>query len=299
MGFSEALNAIIGELPKQRQTVLFSATYPDSIRAMSASIQRDPVEVSVESLHDEAHIQQMFFEVEPAARSRALIKLLEHYRPQSAAIFCNTKLQCQEVADALQQRGFAALALHGDLEQKDRDQVLVRFANKSVPILVATDVAARGLDIKDLAAVINYELSRDPEVHVHRIGRTGRAGNEGLALSLYTQAEARRLSAVEAYQKSPVILGQLDKLRANDAVELAASMVTICIDAGRKDKVRAGDILGALTGAGGIEGSAVGKIDISEFHAYVAVASEHVNQALQCLANGKIKGRSFKVRKVR
>jgi len=299
MGFADAIAAIIGELPKQRQTLLFSATYPDSIKAMSASIQRDPIEVSVESTHSEAQIQQVFFEVEPAARSRALIKLLEHYRPDSAAIFCNTKVQCQEVADALQQRGFAALALHGDMEQKERDQVLVRFANKSTPLLVATDVAARGLDIKDLAAVINYELSRDPEVHIHRIGRTGRAGNAGLALSLYAPAEARRVAAIEAYQKSPIALGELDKLRANNDIELAAPMVTICIDAGRKDKVRAGDILGALTGPGGIDGGAVGKIDISDFHAYVAIASEHVNQALQCLAHGKIKGRSFKVRKVR
>jgi ATP-independent RNA helicase DbpA len=299
MGFFDAITAIIGELPKQRQTLLFSATYPDAIKAISASVQRDPIEVSVAAAPSAKKIEQVFFEIEPSFRSRALIKLLEHYRPESAAIFCNTKVQCQEVADALQQRGFAALALHGDMEQKDRDQVLVRFANKSMPFLVATDVAARGLDIKDLAAVINYELSRDPEVHIHRIGRTGRAGKEGLALSLYSAAESRRVAAIETYQKNPVTVGDLDALRANNDVELAASMVTICIDAGRKDKVRAGDILGALTGAGGIAGSAVGKIDIADFHAYVAVASEHVNQALQCLANGKIKGRTFKVRKLR
>jgi ATP-dependent RNA helicase DbpA len=298
MGFIDAIKAIIEQVPKQRQTLLFSATFPDAIKTMSASIQHNPVEVSVESTHSEAQIQQVFYEVEPDFRGRALIALLGHYRPASAAIFCNTKVQCQEVVETLQQRGIAAAALHGDMEQKERDQVLVLFSNKSIPILVATDVAARGLDIKDLAAVINFELSRDPEVHIHRIGRTGRAGNEGLALSLYTPAEARRVAAIEAYQKSPINFGQLDKLRTKDAVE-STTMVTICIDAGRKDKVRAGDILGALTGVGGIPGSAVGKIDISDFHAYAAIDSEYVNQALQCLANGKIKGRTFKVRKMR
>ncbi|MFT3929640.1 MAG: ATP-dependent RNA helicase DbpA [Spongiibacteraceae bacterium] len=298
MGFADAIKAIISVVPKQRQTLLFSATYPDEIKAMSASIQRDPAEISVAATHSESQIQQIFYEVD-GKRSRALIALLEHHRPASAVIFCNTKVQCQEVADALQQRGFAALALHGDMEQKERDQVLVRFANKSVPILVATDVAARGLDIKDLAAVINYEVSRDPEVHIHRIGRTGRAGNEGLALSLFTREESGRVGAIETFQKRPVVLGQLDALRASDNVEIAAAMVTIQIDAGRKDKVRAGDILGALTGPCGIPGSAVGKIDISDFHAYVAIASDSANQALQCLANGKIKGRSFKVRKMR
>ena len=298
MGFADSINAIIDQVPKRRQTLLFSATYPDTIKAMSASFQNDPVEVSVEATHSAAQIQQLFYEVD-GERSRALIALLEHHRPASAVIFCNTKVQCQEVADALQQRGFAALALHGDMEQKERDQVLVRFANKSIPILVATDVAARGLDIKDLVAVINYELSRDPEVHIHRIGRTGRAGSEGLALSLFTPAEAHRISAIETYQKGPAIFAELKALRPNREVEIAAAMVTIEIDAGRKDKVRAGDILGALTGPGGIAGSAVGKIDISDFHAYVAIDSDSVNQALQCLANGKIKGRTFKVRKMR
>jgi ATP-independent RNA helicase DbpA len=301
MGFNDAITEVVARLPAQRQTLLFSATYPDSIEALSASLQRDPVSIDVEVAHDELSIDQIFFEVQ-GDRDDALVDLLRHYRPASCVIFCNTKLQCASVAEALRKQGFKALALHGDLEQRERDEVLVRFANKSVPILIATDVAARGLDIKDLAAVINYELTRDPEVHVHRIGRTGRAGGEGLALSLFTPAEARRVAAIETYQKSPVVLGELAGLRAElqggESVAKVAAMATICIDAGRKDKIRPGDILGALTAAGGIEGTAVGKIDLADHQAYVAVAADQVEQALRCLARGKIKGRSVRARRV-
>jgi ATP-independent RNA helicase DbpA len=297
MGFNEAITEVVERLPAQRQTLLFSATYPDTIEALSASLQRDPVSVDVEAAHDEPLIQQVFFEV-TGAREDALIALLEHYRPASCVVFCNTKVQCAEVADALRKRGLKALALHGDLEQRERDEVLVRFSNKSVPILIATDVAARGLDIKDLAAVINYELTRDAEVHIHRIGRTGRAGGEGLALSLFTPAEARRVAAIEAYQKKPVVLGELAELLAGKSAAPVAAMATICIDAGRKDKIRPGDILGALTAEGGIEGAAVGKIDLADRQAYVAVASDQVEQALRCLARGKIKGRSVRARRV-
>jgi ATP-dependent RNA helicase DbpA len=298
MGFNDAITAIVEQLSPQRQTLLFSATFPDSIEALSASLQRDPVSIDVKPEHHELKIQQIFFEV-TGARETALVALLEHYRPASCVVFCNTKVQCAEVAEALRERGLRALALHGDLEQRERDEVLVRFANKSVPILIATDVAARGLDIKDLAAVINFELTRDPEVHVHRIGRTGRAGEEGLALSLFTPAEARRVSAIEAYQRSPVVFGELADLRADkEAAPLVAAMATICIDAGRKDKIRPGDILGALTAADGIKGSDVGKIDVADHQAYVAVARDQVDQALRCLSRGKIKGRSVRARRV-
>ncbi|MFB3089891.1 MAG: ATP-dependent RNA helicase DbpA, partial [Gammaproteobacteria bacterium] len=182
MGFHEDIMRIIDMTPHQRQTLLFSATYPEEIKDISHAIQTDPVDVRVESLHGNKKIKQVFYEIQKSERTKTLVALLQHYRPESSLVFCNRKQQCQELADVLWQQGFHALALHGDLEQRDRDQVLLQFANKSSSILVATDVAARGLDIKDLQAVINFELSPDPEVHIHRIGRTGRAGNEGLAL---------------------------------------------------------------------------------------------------------------------
>jgi ATP-independent RNA helicase DbpA len=214
-------------------------------------------------------------------------------------VFCNRKQQSQDVTDALWQQGFHALALHGDLEQRERDQVLVQFANKSSSILVATDVAARGLDIKDLSAVINYELSPDPEVHIHRIGRTGRADKQGLALSLFQPSEAKKVTAIEEYQNCPVRIDHVNTLKTREHVKLNPPMVTLQISGGRKNKVRAGDILGALTANKQFPPKQIGKIDIFELQSFVAVERPIAKQALKVLSEGKIKGRKFKVRKFR
>ena len=299
MGFYDEIIKIINATPKNRQTLLFSATYPEAIKKMSAGIQKNPLEVKVEVSHRDNPIEQLFFEIDKTQRAKSLITLLAHYRPESTVIFCNTKIQCQEVADELQKQALHALVLNGDLEQKDRDKVLLLFTNKSCPILIATDVAARGLDIKDLQAVINYEIAFDPEIYIHRIGRTGRAGKEGLALSLYSPAEADRINALEDYQKHPVTFVDISTLRPSKNVELLAPMVTLCIDGGRKNKVRAGDILGALTGDAGIDSKYVGKIDITDEYSYVAIDRSIANQAVKQLAEGKIKGRKLRVWKVR
>ncbi|WP_429041193.1 ATP-dependent RNA helicase DbpA [Aeromonas media] len=297
MGFGEDINRVISYAPERRQTLLFSATYPEGIAQMSRGVQRNPVEVSVESLHEGSAIEQKLYEVPAGQRLDALTWLLSHYQPSSCVVFCNTKRACNDVADHLAAKGFSALALNGDLEQRERDQVLVRFANGSATILVATDVAARGLDIKELGAVINYELTYDPEVHVHRIGRTGRAGQQGLALSLYQPNEAQRVNLIEEYQQAPMPLGDLDSI-GREIKPIAPQMVTLSIDAGRKTKVRAGDILGALTGEGGIAGADVGKIQISEQYSYVAVKRQVASAALKRLQEGKIKGRSYRARKL-
>jgi len=297
MGFQEEISALIAAAPRKRQTLLFSATYPESITAMSAAIQHEPVEVSVDEAHDAGSIEQLFYEVEREQRIDAVARILGHYCPESTLVFCNTKLECQDLASALVSRGFAALAIHGDLEQRDRDQVLVRFANRSASVLVATDVAARGLDIKELPAVINYELSRNPEIHTHRIGRTGRAGEQGLAISLVTSRESRQIAAIEESLGSTISRQDLASLAQPTGRPTAPAMVTLCIDGGRKNKLRPGDVLGALTGEGGIAGSEVGRIDIFEFHTYVAIMRQSVAQALVCLGVNRIKGRFFKVRR--
>ncbi|MGL5029972.1 MAG: ATP-dependent RNA helicase DbpA [Aeromonas sp.] len=297
MGFGEEINRVISYAPEQRQTLLFSATYPEGIAQMSRGVQRNPIEVSVESLHEGSAIEQKLYEVPFGQRLDALTWLLSHYQPASCVVFCNTKRACNEVADHLAAKGFSALALNGDLEQRERDQVLVRFANGSATILVATDVAARGLDIKELGAVINFELTYDPEIHVHRIGRTGRAGQQGLALSLYQSNEAQRVNFIEEYQQTPMPQGDLAEI-GREIKPIAPQMVTLSIDAGRKTKVRAGDILGALTGEGGIAGSDVGKIQISEQYSYVAVKQAVASAALKRLQEGKIKGRTYRARKL-
>jgi ATP-independent RNA helicase DbpA len=299
MGFYEDIQRVLGFVPDHKQTLLFSATYPDEIKAISNAIQHNPIDVRVESLHDDKKIKQIFYEIQKGDRTKTLIALLLHYRPGSSLVFCNRRQQCQELADELWAQGFHALSLHGDLEQQERDQVLIQFANNSTSILVATDVAARGLDIKDLPAVINFELSPDPEVHIHRVGRTGRAGSEGLALSLFMVSEAPKVTAIEAYQKNPIRIEQPASLKMRENFRLSPPMVTLCIKAGRKDKVRAGDILGALTANTDLQGKQIGKIDIADNLAYVAVERPIAKQALKILSEGKIKGRKFRVRKLR
>lgn len=298
MGFHEDIMLIIDHTPAQRQTLLFSATLPDEIKQISEQIQQNPIDIQVESLHDNKKIKQTFYEIQKGERLATLISLLQHFRPESSVVFCNRKQQCQELADQLWQQGFHALALHGDLDQRERDQVLVRFANKSCSILIATDVAARGLDIKDLTAVINYELSPDPEVHIHRIGRTGRAGKQGLALSLFAPSEVKKINAIEGYQKSTVNIEEVSRLKPEENFKLSPPMVTLTINGGKKGKLRAGDILGALTKNTDLPGKQIGKIDIFDHISYVAVERPIARQALKVLSEGNIKGRRFKVRKL-
>ncbi|WP_313515003.1 ATP-dependent RNA helicase DbpA [Pseudomonas sp.] len=296
MGFYDAIAEIIGQTPAKRQTLLFSATYPAAIKQLSAAFMRNPQQVKAEALHDDAQIEQRFYEIAPEQRMDAVLKLLAAYRPESCVAFCFTKQQCQELVEHLGAHGISALALNGDLEQRDRDQVLAMFANRSLSVLVATDVAARGLDIDALDMVINVELARDSEIHIHRVGRTGRAGNKGLAMSLVAPAEAHRAQAIETLQKAPLNWHPLNSLKPRDGAPLQAPMTTLCINGGRKEKVRPGDILGALTGEAGIPGTQVGKIAIFDFQAFVAVERGIARQALKRLSEGKIKGKSFKVR---
>ncbi|MFT7234551.1 MAG: ATP-independent RNA helicase DbpA [Methylophagaceae bacterium] len=298
MGFIEVMEDIIGQTPSSRQTLLFSATYPDTIQQISRRFQKKPLMVTVESDHQASVIEQLFYEVKKYERNSSLLALFEHYQPESTLVFCHTKKQCDEVAVWLREHDIAALAIHGDLDQRERDQVLVRFANNSCSVLVATDVASRGLDIKSLAAVINYELPRDPDTYVHRIGRTGRAGQKGIALSLFTEAEQSRVKAIATYQKKPSIIDVPESLDRDASFTLQAQMITIQLDSGRKDKLRPGDILGALTGEAGLMGSQIGKIDIFDMSSYVAVERTALRQAMNYLAQGKVKGRSIRARKI-
>lgn len=302
MGFQETLDTILSYAPTQRQTLLFSATFPPEIDAIAKRVMQAPARVTVDAVASEETITQYFYNIdvlegnEEAKRLMAVRLLLCDARPTSAVVFCNTKRETQTVADYLGEQGFSAVALHGDLEQRERDQALVRFASKSVSVLVATDVAARGLDIAALDAVINYHIARETAVHTHRIGRTGRAGMQGVACTLFSgkeQFKLERLEQAHNFMIDKQVLPSADVLKAG---AYRPSMATLQIDGGKKQKVRAGDILGALTGQNGIKGNQVGKIQIMDNWAFVAVESKVASDALSKVVHGKLKGRSFRAR---
>ncbi|KVT47757.1 ATP-dependent RNA helicase DbpA [Burkholderia multivorans] len=296
MGFFDDIAKVARQCPPTRQTLLFSATYPDGIAKLSQQFLRNPKEVKLEERHDDSKIRQRFYEVTETERLHAVGMLLNHYRPVSTIAFCNTKQQCRDLIDVLHAQGFHALALHGELEQRERDQVLIQFANRSCSVLVATDVAARGLDIAQLEAVINVDVTPDPEVHVHRIGRTGRADQAGWALSLASMDEMGRVGAIEQAQKRDVEWRPLSELTPASDAPLLPPMETLQILGGRKDKIRPGDVLGALTGDAGFDGKQIGKINVIEFSTYVAVERGIAHDALRKLNAGKIKGKRVKVR---
>ena len=294
MGFFDAIDEVIANAPAERQTLLFSATWPEAITAISQRIQHDPLTIEINSVDELPAVEQQFYEVSRNGKIDLLQKLLSRDQPASCVVFCNTKKDCQEVLDALNDSHQSVLALHGDMEQRDRDQTLVRFANGSSRVLVATDVASRGLDIKALEMVINYELSWDPEVHVHRIGRTARAGESGLAISLCAPGEAQRANVLE--EMLNMKLNWLPVPTGLQITPLEATMATLCIDGGKKAKMRAGDILGALTGDVGLDGADIGKIVLHPMHAYVAVKQSVAASAWKKLQQGKIKGKTVKAR---
>ncbi|AMO36143.1 ATP-dependent RNA helicase DbpA [Thauera humireducens] len=296
MGFHDDIAWIASHCPVRRQTLLFSATFPAGIAALAQRYQREPLQVKLAEQHAPDKIRQYFFEIEHAARLQAVATLLRHYRPASTLAFCNTRQQCRALVELLRGEGFRALALHGEMDQRERDQVLIQFANRSCSVLVATDVAARGLDIAQLETVINVDVTPDPEVHVHRIGRTGRGDEAGLALSLCSNADRRRVATIAEAMGFTPEWQALENLEIPNSSPLQPPMATLLILGGRKDKIRPGDVLGALSGEAGLTREQVGKITVTDQNTYAAVAREIASDAARRLAAGKLKGRTVKVR---
>ncbi|NPC76181.1 ATP-dependent RNA helicase DbpA [Corallococcus exiguus] len=302
MGFREDMERVLGATPSKRQTVLFSATFPDDIEKLSRAFQKDPVRVSLAQEEAAPDIQQVGYACTPEEKQTLLLRLLRQHQPASAIVFCNFKAVVVELTRALVQAGVSADGLQGDLEQFDRDRVMAKFRNHSTRVLVATDVAGRGIDVEALDAVVNYELPQQPEAYVHRIGRTGRAGRRGLALSLVTRSDSRKVEDIEGTTGVKLEKGDVDALVPENVpgVSLMSGWETLSISAGRKDKMRPGDILGALTGeAGGLKAEDVGKIEIHDHHAFVAVSKRVVKVAFQRLSEGRIKGRKHRIERVR
>lgn len=295
MGFQSALDAIISFAPTQRQTLLFSATFPPQIAQLATRLLTNPLQVVIEGSQHNQNIRQQFIRLESnKERASAVELLLKAHQPVSSVVFCNTKRETQDLADQLAAQGFSVLALHGDLEQRERDQTLIRFANKSVSVLVATDVAARGLDIDALDMVINYQLAHDVDTHIHRVGRTGRAGSEGQAFSLFCAGDEYKVALLED------VFGTISPAQLPDSAALSQTpgrppMVTLWLDAGKRQKMRAGDILGALTAEQVLGREHIGKINLLEDWSYVAVRADVVKLAQRQLSAG-IKGRSIRAK---
>ncbi len=296
MGFVDDIAYVAKRCPAERQTLLFSATYPEGIARLARQFMRTPQEVKLLEQHEESKIRQRFYKVEDENRLQAVATLLKHYRPVSTLAFCNTKQQCRSLLEVLHAQGIKALTLNGDMEQRERDQVLIQFANRSCSVLVATDVAARGLDIAQLEAVINVDVTPDPEVHIHRIGRTGRADENGWALSLCSPGERNRIIGIAKMMRIEPEWHELGELPSADEAPLVPPMVALLILGGRKEKIRPGDVLGALTGEAGFTREQVGKITVTDQTTYVAVARNIAHEAVRKLSAGKLKGKTVKVR---
>lgn len=295
MGFQESIDKIIEKIPNSRQTLLFSATYPDEIVNISRRAMQNPTILKTPITDEKLNIKQHFYLTNSDdERMHALKILLAKHKAGSTLVFCNTKSGTQAVADELVYYGFYALAIHGDLNQRARDQALIRFANGSISVLVATDVAARGLDIKDLDTVINFDIAHESEVHVHRIGRTGRAGSHGIACTFFSDRQVHKLKVLDIDLST--IHEPLPSEAYLDKAVKKPTMTTLKIDGGKKQKLRPGDIVGVLTSKGGVAGDKIGKINVASNWSYVAVHSELVKIALKKIQNDKIKGKTFRVR---
>ena len=291
MGFYDEIKKIISNLPRKRQSMLFSATYPDNIQKLSREILNNPTMIKVDAEHSDLVIHEVGLEAAEQGKKDTLLRILKSYKPETAIIFCNTKAETVSLTDFLCDKHFAALDLQGDLDQRERNETLLKFANGSVRIMVATDVASRGLDVKNVSMVINYDLPHDPEVYTHRVGRTARAGAEGIALSLYFPRQKEKLM-----EMAPAIeIVSPESLRIDKNFILESDKATLCIDGGKKNKLRPGDILGALSKEIGIPGDHIGKIDIFDFQAYVAIDKKSIRKAFEGLKRGKVKGRKFRV----
>ena len=295
MGFYDEIKGIVRACPAERQTLLFSATYPDDMKKASAAFLNHPEQLKVDAGQDATRVEERFYEVPQEKRNHAVAHLLAHFRPESTLAFCNTRIHCRELAEELRGQGISALALHGELEQRERDELLVQFANRSCSVLVATDVAARGLDIRTVSAVINVDIAKDTEIHIHRIGRTGRGEEIGLALSLCAPSERKWVKLIEDWQRTSVRWAKLTELVAVSSEPLQAPMQTLRILAGRRDKLRPGDLLGALTGVAGLSKDQVGRIDIFEDNGYVALDRHVAARALRSLTDAGIKGKRLRM----
>ena len=292
MGFVEEITQVMEFVPSKRQTLFFSATYTDEIRHLSNTLQNNAVNIKTIDSEQANKISEYFYHTQGDKMLKTIINVLAKFQPENVIVFSNTKVDAKQVVKYLNDNGIESATLHGDLEQYQRNDVLVKFSNRTIPVLVATDVAARGLDIKELSMVINFGLPFERTVYTHRIGRTGRAGKTGIAVTLYSGKQAHKAKEMENGSR---IFEQASVLNNSKNFLLKASNGTLVIEAGKRNKLRPGDILGALTGDVGLKGSQIGKIDIYDKQSYVAIERGLINKAIKGLKNKGLKGKRFSI----
>ncbi|MEA2048432.1 MAG: ATP-dependent RNA helicase DbpA [Campylobacterota bacterium] len=287
MGFYDEIIKISSNMPQSRQTLLFSATFPDKIEKLAQALLKQPLTIKVDTLIESAKIDEVVYQT--TDKLKTLIALIQSYKPQSLLIFCNTKAQVISLTQALQQRGHAAIDIHGDLDQRDRNESVIAFSNASKRIMVATDVASRGLDIKGIELVINYDLPFEKEVYTHRIGRTGRADAKGTALSLYLPNDSQKCDYITSLARR----GEMQDLRVDASFKMISAYDTLCLNGGKKTKLRAGDILGTLCKEIGIKNTHIGKINITDTKSYVALHHSVTDQVFKALKKVRIKKKKY------
>jgi ATP-independent RNA helicase DbpA len=287
MGFYDEIVKIASNIPHTKQTLLFSATFPEKIEKLAKTLLKQPLTIKVDTVQESDKIDEIVYET--SDKSKTLTAIIQSYKPESLLIFCNTKAEVISLTDRLYQRGHSVIEIHGDLDQKERNESVIAFSNGSKRIMVATDVASRGLDIKDIALVINYDLPFDQEVYTHRIGRTGRADAKGTAISLYDPTESEKC----AYITSAARTAQMKDLRVDPTFTMVSDYDTLCINGGKKNKLRAGDILGTLCKEIGIDPKMIGKIHITDTKSYIALHHTVIEKVLKALKKTTIKKKRY------
>ncbi len=366
MGFREDIETILVKIPEDHQTLLFSATMSPEILDITKRFQRDPEFIKIVRKElTVPSIEQYYFDVKEKTKLDALTRMIDVYDPKLSMVFCNTKKRVDDLVELLQGRGYFAEGLHGDLKQPQRDKVMQKFRNGTIEILVATDVAARGIDVDDIDIVFNYDIPQDEEYYVHRIGRTGRAGKTGKAFTFCVGKEIYKLRDIMRYTKTKITqqklptLSDIEEMKTNiflekvkgiideghltkyihlvdrlmdedyTSIDIAAAllknhladlhaddidamddinfdgtefyggegerMVRLFINAGKKNKIRTKDIVGAIANEAGVPGKTLGAIDLYDDYTFVDVPSEFVRDILHGMKNAKIKGKKVHI----
>lgn len=299
MGFSDQMEWILNALPKQRHSMLFSATYGGAIERLTKQYLKQAAIVEVEQTQQHSQISQLAYVLQDNRLEQGVSAVLTHHQPQSCMIFCQTKIQTQNLCDELQHLGFSALTIHGDLTQFERQRVLTQFALKCCNVLVATDVAARGLDLEQVELVINAQIADSSETHTHRVGRTGRAEHSGTAITLIEENQKAALERISHETESQIPIKHIQALRFHANRIVLPEHECVMVDGGKKQKISKGDLLGALIKQAEVPKEDIGKMQVTHDKCYIAIKQRSVKKCLAHFRENRVKGKSLRARKLK